>query len=368
MFSLYGILFLFSVASGSSCDFECMGRPGAPLGAVWVKEIDTVIKRYHLDMVARELRETDGGEGSIQTNFALFTLSLTLTNSENNREIVTVLGGDGTVYKSGGLMLTDPASLTIEDVGAQKKQLRQEIAAYTDRISSIVSGTAVLLTQHQKDKGDVGVVQTKLKEASTNLDETRERLIMNKKRLTSLEDRDKEYEPELFSRDPVRYLGYTCALYDPEQIITRIVDHQISRSSASEEFFTIAGRQFNKNTIELITLNMHTRTDMCPFCIMFLAHKTQEWNQKLRDMGMPLFSTVVSSRQEYRADFPFIKTKIYYQGFSMRSFGWRSNNDTSGDRDEVQGAIRDGLVVQYAFQPWEVYDPRVVEERRRQRV
>jgi hypothetical protein len=90
---------------------------------------------------------------------------------------------------------------------------------------------------------------------------------------------------------------------------------------------------------------------MCPFCSMFLAHKLQEWRKKL--VNIP-FIAVVTSRQEYRCDYEFIRDKTYYRGYSMRSFGLRMNDDGLSF-DGLKAIVSQGLVVQYALQQREIY-------------
>lgn len=89
---------------------------------------------------------------------------------------------------------------------------------------------------------------------------------------------------------------------------------------------TINVQTFKITEIDSIVLSLYTRTDMCPFCSMFLVHKLQERQQKL--MVIPVIA-LVTSRQEYRCAFPFIIEKPYHQGYSMRSFARRVGDDGS---------------------------------------
>ena len=106
--------------------------------------------------------------------------------------------------------------------------------------------------------------------------------------------------------------------------------------------------------MDSIVFNVHTRSDMCPFCSMYLAHNLQQWKEKLPNI--PIIC-VVSSRQEYRCDFEFLKERTYYKGYSMRSFGWRNPEDSGKTFDNLKKISAEGLVIQYAFEPWEVYAP-----------
>jgi len=53
-----------------------MGRSGAPLGTVWVQDLEDKLKSYHLRMVKKELLNTKVAGTKIQTNIALFGLNV----------------------------------------------------------------------------------------------------------------------------------------------------------------------------------------------------------------------------------------------------------------------------------------------------
>lgn len=49
-----------------------------------------------------------------------------------------------------------------------------------------------------------------------------------------------------------------------------------------------------------------------------------------------------------------MKNKPYFKGFSMRSFGWCSL-DVGKSIEGIKQIAEQGLVVQYAFQPHDIY-------------
>lgn len=90
---------------------------------------------------------------------------------------------------------------------------------------------------------------------------------------------------------------------------------------------------------------------MCPFCSMFLAQKLKEWQQKLNNIPVIV---VVTRRQEYRCAFRFMIEKPYYQGFQCVHLleGWMMMGLHLKGLKELR---QRGGVVQYAFQPEEIY-------------
>lgn|GEM_PF-6901892 len=195
----------------------------------------------------------------------------------------------------------------------------------------------------------------KLDETTTRVQKLRTEIDQYKQELDRLQQKETAYAPTIFSAQQ-EYKDYTNAVYDPEQTITRIVDFHIMNAAVDEFSVTINGQRFDKKDIDCLMLNLHSRTDMCPFCAMFIAHQSQAWRKQLRDIP---FVTIVTSRQEYRCDFFFITQKPYYQGYSMRSLGWRKTGEGTVDRgldcETLKAISNEGLVIQHAFQPWEIY-------------
>ena len=156
----------------------------------------------------------------------------------------------------------------------------------------------------------------KYDEAAKRVQTLRNQIDNNAKSLQELADIQSAYSPSIFSDQ--LFNEHTSALYDPEQTITRIVNYYVQKSLADETQITMNDQRFEKDQIKFFVLNLHSRTDMCPFCCMFLAHHLQEWRSKIK---VP-FLAVVMSRQEYRCNYKFMKQQPYYRGYTMRSFGW----------------------------------------------
>lgn len=172
-----------------------------------------------------------------------------------------------------------------------------------------------------------------------------------KKEIQKLENEEEEYESKLFFSKTRRigkdYDDYEKHVFDPEQTIVRIVDDYMEKLDLNN----IKDKDGNKIQIssdDYFILNMHTRFDMCPYCIMYLAERVKEWQKKI-----PLFLAIVSSRQEYRIDEPWIKNKKYAREGSMRSVG---TYVPTLSIDELNQFTNQPLVIQYAFPAAEAYN------------
>ena len=333
-----------AAAATAEIPYESLVTPEAPLGTVWVKELNSEIKNYHLSMAKKEL--ADSSRAGIQTNIAMFGLNIRM----KDETFISILDRTSRTFLSGGLRLVTEDTEELEDIPTKRKRCEDD----QSKKEKLLKEARSELT---KFAGVAGSNQLDVNEASSEfrrllqLVRTHEAEVMRAKKDISEKERiESEYAPSIF-KDNEQYKDHTNAIYDPEQTITRIVDHHIKKAKIDTEKIEIDTKIFNIVEIDCIVLNLHTRTDMCPFCSMFLAQKLDEWQLKFKGIS---FIAVVTSRQEYRCAFPFIIEKPYYKGFSMRSFARRSGDDGSSF-DGLKSIAGDGLVVQYAFQPEEIY-------------
>ncbi len=322
----------------SNNEYEPMGTADAPLGTIWVNDLEKIFKAYHKQMALNELQQSGV---QIQTNFALFGLNALMKDGT----LSPILDRTASIFSSGGYKLVEPSSEKLENVGKEKKLLTEIIELHKTQLTNKIISIGTLPEKNAKNS-DLYLV--KYDEAVLKVQTLRDQIMQNEEKLKLLTIEETAYSPPFFS-DP-DYKDHTSALYDPEQTITRIVDYHVRNSSIDETHITINGKSFEKEQTEFLVLNLHSRTDMCPFCCMFLAHHLKEW----RDLIKVPFVSIVTSRQEYRCNYKFITQRPYYQGYSMRSFGWQPSG--SGLSFEgIKALAEEGLVVQYAFQPWDIY-------------
>ena len=313
-------------ASEIALEYEPMGAPHAPLGAVWVENLEESLKTYHKDMLSTELHYTtstmkSGHEKNTQTNFALFELNI--KNKDGN--MMPILDRSAEIFSSGGKMLVHAEPVEFKDMSVKK--------GYENSIRQF--DTSLKVTTDPAKIERISSQRNQLKKELRQLEEVRAAY------LSPFAD--------LFRGDSGNQ--HETAMYDPEQTITRIVDHHIRNSVIDDTHIMINGKSVEKEHVDCFVLNLHSRTDMCPFCCMFLAHHLQVWRTHIHPIP---FVAVVTSRQEYRCPYVFMIQQPYYQGYSMRSFGWQPAGE--GTSFEGVKAIADqGLVVQYAFEPGEIY-------------
>ena len=344
---LYILLVLFQVsylAAAEEVLFEPMGKKGAPLGTVWVKELDPSLKTYHLPMVQKEL--ADSNPAGIQTNIAMFALSI----KTKDGRLIPIVDRTSKTFLSGGTMLVSPETEELEDIPAKRKRNEDDLGKKEKKLRdkrSELTKFAGIAGSGESDVAEAGSEFVSLlrviRQCEADVDQAKTLIA------TLKQEENKYFSPKF--RDNPRYKEHTNAIYDPEQTIARIVDYHISQAVVNAGDLTITGQKFERIEVDSIVLNLHTRTDMCPFCSMFLAHKLQEWQKKM--VGVPVIA-LVTSRQEYRCGYLFMTEQPYYQGFSMRSFARRPGDDGSSF-DGLKQIAAEGLVVQYAFPPEEVY-------------
>lgn len=329
----------YCYAAQIESSFEPMGCSNAPLGTAWVRDLEPGMKRYHLTMATAELDYSN--KVLINTNIAMFGLNLISSNGD----LIQILDRSSKKFSSGGLMLKSQSTEELYDIGKAKEVLRQKITAKESQIVKKITDIGLL---SQKHKSNVKDCLVSFDDLNTQLQKLRDEIEQHKEELDTLQEDEKKYSPKVFA-DVEKYKDHTNAIYDPEQTITRIVDYYLDAATIDEKSITICGNTFQNSDIDTFVLSIHSRTDMCPFCCMFLGHKLKEWRKKI-----PI-AVVVTSRQEYRCGFPFITQQPYYRGYSMRSFAWRTQ-DNGSSLDGIKKIAEDGLAVQYSFHPLEVYN------------
>jgi hypothetical protein len=278
---------------------------------------------------------------SSNTNIALFVLKL----KKKDGSLINILDRTSKKYLSGGYMLSNPVTEELNDIGKVKGTLIQTISSKESLVLSKITDIGLLV---QKHKSQINDCLKRFTELSAQLQILRDEIENLKKELDAIQTKEKKYSPKLFG-DVEKYKDHTNAIYDPEQTITRIVDHYLQSANFEDDSITINDITFKKSDVDTLVLSIHSRTDMCPFCCMFLGERLKEWRRK----KIPI-AVIVTSRQEYRCVYSFITQQPYYRGYSMRSFSWR-DQDNGSSLDGIKKIAEDELVVQYAFQPLEVY-------------
>ncbi|QOL19542.1 hypothetical protein [Candidatus Bodocaedibacter vickermanii] len=211
---LYSVLIIcqvscFGAAAAAAAEMPCepMGKPGAPLGTAWVKELEPVLKEYHLSMVQRELGESTRAE--IQTNIAMFGLNVRMRDGT----FISILDEISKTFFSGGVMLMYPETQSLEDVPAKRVRQGDNLGKAEKKLKEARSE----LTKHAGTAGsdssnveEAGVRFVRLLTAIRHCDAD----VMQARALDStLEEEEADYALPIF-RDNVRYKDHTNAIYD----------------------------------------------------------------------------------------------------------------------------------------------------------
>jgi hypothetical protein len=117
-------------ASELPATHEPMGLPNAPLGAVWVQDLEQSVKQYHLKMAKIELDATSTVGIGVQTNIALFGLSIRMKSGD----VVPILDQTSRIFVSGGNMLVNPRNGDTEDISSKRKRYRDDLTAQEEKL------------------------------------------------------------------------------------------------------------------------------------------------------------------------------------------------------------------------------------------
>lgn len=360
---MYRILFTFIIlinfTSGSAapdvheCPFEF-----APLGGVWVKKLPQQYQEFHKKIVSVEQKDSHhsdqqvakGGSGSIPTNFAYFKLRLYLQGTDNTIETSDLLEHfDKLCYQSGGHILPDPQEPKIfslvqkkEKIGEQRRRCTASITdkiAATSKLSSLVGNPIMLMRKLSVLPDEVSAALKDLADVNKELAD-----------ITELEQKFEEGN-SVFSKKGSVYSDFKRQMYDPEQIIVRLIDHHLMKAKKDSENLILCEKTAPLSKIIRIGIHIHSRLDLCPYCVMFLHDKTKQWNQHIQSItGKDIFSTFVSSRQEYISSSPFLLTQPFFKGSSMRCVGLSLEHfNKTLTEEELSEYSRNGIIIQFLF-------------------
>lgn len=357
--SLLTFIFLITLTSGAAApDSHEPPSSFAPLGGVWVKTLPPQYQDFHNKIVSSELNRSHTsdkqfvmeGSGSIPTNFAYFKLRLYLQNTDDTVETVDLLKPFSTLdYQSGGYILTDSQEPRLLPLTQKKEKLVEKRKRYT---ASITDKTTAL-SKLSSLVGNPRELMSRLKAAPDEISESVKQLEEVKKELGKLTELEQTFEEgcSVFAQKKTVYSDFKRQMYDPEQIIARLIDDHLMKAHLDAENIVICGASFPLSKLIRIGLHVHSRLDLCPYCVMFLHDKTKRWNEHICGMtGKYIFSTFVSSRQEYISSSPFLLTQPFFKGSSMRYIGLSEEhfNRTLTEQELLEYSSK-GIIIQFLF-------------------
>ena len=141
-------------------------------------------------------------------------------------------------------------------------------------------------------------------------------------------------------------------LYDAEQVIIRQIDRKLAGVTQTDtQIIVDESLNLAKDTIREVVLHLHTRFDMCQYCLASLHRRFPIWKSKFG--GLP-FNIIVSSRQEYMPNALILYKFPTYKGTSMRYVGVDNKSRNLLTEEDLTSFSEKSLIAQISLSAWEV--------------
>lgn len=362
---LFTFIFLINLTSGAAApDSHESLFPFAPLGGVWVKTLPPQYQKFHNEIVSEELNRSHisdkqfviDGSGSIPTNFAYFKLRLYLQSTDDKIETLDLLEPfKGVCFESGGHILNthdNPDFFLLrqkKDKLVETRKRRRE--SVTTKMTDMSKLSSLVVSNPQE-------LMRKLRSVPDEVDATLKELIDLETELVKITKLEQSFEEgaSVFAKKSSVYSDFKRQIYDPEQIIARLIDDHLMKAKKDSENIVLCGQSVPLAKVIRIGIHIHSRLDLCPYCVMFLHDKTKKWNEHIiRITGKNIVSTFVSSRQEYISSSPFLLTQPFFKGSSMRYVGFSAEHFNSTlTEEQLSEYSRNGIIIQFLFLAHEI--------------
>ena len=323
------------------------------------------MRTFHNEAVRAELHESHesdrralSGDGSIPANIALFSLcAYVRRDMDSPVEVVELLSDfSRLIYRSGGHIHLDLRSCEVHSLIKERDQLKEERKRLTASIAAQTTNLSKLSGLIERDPREL---MEKLTKAPVEIGPLLDNLERVKERSVAVARIEAEFESGcgVFEAKRDLYGDYKKQIYDPEQVIARLVDFHMTNATVDDESIFFGDKRIPKRSLVRIGVHVHSRLDLCPYCVMFLHYKTKAWNTHIRSLiGKDIVSTFVSSRQEYISSSPFLLAQSFYRGSSMRSIGLSAESYRSTlDEDKLSELSSRGIIIQFVFAADELY-------------
>lgn len=221
-----------------------MPESGMPLGGVWVHTLPEPMQAFHARAVHSELSESHasdkrcvlGGDGSIPTNIALFSVRAYIRRAiDSPVEAVELLSDfSEVIYRSGGHIHLDPKSPELFGLVEERDRLKEERKRLTASIAAQTINLSKLGGLIERSPADL---MGELTTAPAKVGPLLESLEEVKSRMTDIARIEKEFEVgcRVFEDKREVYGDYKKQIYDPEQVIARLVDVYMMHATADDD-------------------------------------------------------------------------------------------------------------------------------------
>jgi len=335
-----------------------------PLGGVWrVGFSSPLYHKLHLQMAREELSFTTEQDGKVQTekyatNIALCQLNVYVDKGDGALLSHEILGVPDKLFLSGGRILLEERGdfvpivhdreVTAEEIRRKKASISDLLKNLSKLTSDIDSKTASTVATTLT--APVPTVLVKLDEKHKECTRLLEEYEVLKVKAAKIHETEMAYKAESVFQDPE--YEFKTHLYDAEQVIIRQIDRKLAGVTQTDTQIVVnESLNLAKDTIRGVVLHLHTRFDMCQYCLASLHRRFPVW--KGRFGGLP-FNIIVSSRQEYMPNALILYKFPTYKGTSMRYVGVDNRSRSLLSEEELASFSERGIVAQISLSAWEV--------------
>lgn len=361
---LHYIVILFSISSNLVLGVEHRQEDSAyPLGGVWRKNLPPIYQDCHTEMAQIEMESSsksdrdaleDISDSSFGQVHALCRFRVYFQDPGKEMiESLDITNLSDQIFISGGHVITKTEPLSFCSIVKDRVTLNEEMKNKKRSITTTLESMTKLSKYIENQE-----------ELIKRMDESRSLVMQTTHEYEGLKQRAeliRDFEQNHDSECACKEEGYKKHVYDAEQIIIRMIDISLSKLNYNDASLDILGRSIPLEWIKNIILHIHSRLDMCPYCLKSLHIKMKQWNQLIKERILKRtnqnFLAFVSSRQEYIPSTIYLYTlpNNVYRGSSMRSLGIDRYANQELREEELPIFADLSLIVQIPISFYEIY-------------
>ena len=332
-----------------------------PLGGVWRAGLlpSSLYHALHLQMARAELKmttEEDRRDQKVKfsSNIALCQLNVYVGKEDDKLTPHEILGVADKLFLSGGYILLEGVS-NFFPIVRERDSIIEAIKRKKASISSLLGGLSKLAGDIEPktpsiSPSTISTIPAKLGEAQRSCEQLIKEYEELKTRAAAIHKEELAYESGGVFQDTL--YEYANHLYDAEQVIIRHIDRTLKKVKQTEMTLDVRNDlSITKSSIKKVVLHMHTRFDMCQYCLKSFHIRFKEWKNVFK--GFP-FDIIVSSRQEYIPNAMILYSFPSYQGASMRYLGVDKESRALLSEEDLRKLSERGLIAQIPLSSWDM--------------
>lgn len=334
-----------------------------PLGGVWRNKFPEIYQTCHIEMAQAEMESssrTDKAalEGTSSDSFgqvhALFRFRVYFQDPDKtSQEYLDIVDLHDHIFISGGHVIQQMEPLTFCSIVKDRLSLNEEMKNKKRSISTTLE-SMTKLSKHIENPEEL---IKRIDESKSFIEHATHEYEELKRRAEVIRDFEQKHENECACKEE----GYKKHVYDSEQVIIRLFDFSLNKLNFDDVNLHVLGRSISLEWIKNIIFHLHSRFDMCPYCLNSLHIKMREWNAFLKERVLKQpsqsFLAFVSSRQEYIPSTMYLYTlpNNLYRGSSMRSLGIDQYSNQELKEEELPSFSEHSIVIQIPISFYDIY-------------